>query len=103
MNNDALDNIKRLRDALNEAIAAMEAGREVKVEEKLPCDEQWNEVNVFRDRDYRCVVRPREVWVNDYRGDKWRMLRTREEADKRAIRDIIRWIRFVEDQQEENQ
>ena len=63
MSNDALDNIKRLRDALNEAIAAMEAGREVKVEEKLPCDEQWNEVNVFRDRDYRCVVElVRRAW-----------------------------------------
>jgi len=96
MNNDALYNIKRLRDALNEAIAAMEAGREVKVEEKLPCDEQWNEVNVFRDRDYRCVVRPREVWVNMYSGDSWAMCRTREEADKRARSSRIRCIRFVE-------
>jgi hypothetical protein len=38
MNNDALDNIQRLRDVLNEAIAALEAGRDVRVEEKHPSD-----------------------------------------------------------------
>ena len=36
MNNDALNNIKRLRDVLNEAIAAMESGRDVRIEQKLP-------------------------------------------------------------------
>lgn len=96
MSNDALDNIKRLRDALNEAIAAMEAGREVKVEEKLQSGEQWNEVAVFRARDYRCVVRPREVWVNEYGGGVAGAFGSKKEADERATPNRIRCTRFVE-------
>ncbi|NLE27184.1 MAG: hypothetical protein GX625_17985 [Clostridiaceae bacterium] len=110
MNNDALDNIKRLRDVLNEAIAALEAGRDVRVEEKHPSDtEAWNEVAVFRDRDYRCVVRPREVWVNeypdglDYAGLGRKFYDSREIADACARDSRIRCIRFVEAPPEENQ
>ena len=94
--NDALDNIKRLRDVLNEAIAAMESGREVKVEEKLPYGGAWVEVIEFVQRDYRCVIKPREVWVNEYPRNVATMWRTREEADERATQDRIRCIHFVE-------
>ena len=110
MNNDALDNIKRLRDVLNEAIAALEAVREVRVEEKHPRDVvTWHEVAVFRDRDYRCVVRPREVWVNeypdglDYAGLGRKFYDSREIADACARDSRIRCIRFVEAPPEENQ
>ncbi len=97
MSNDALNNITKLRDVLNEAIAAMESGREVRVDEKRPCDvETWHEVAVFCDRDYRCVVKPREVWINEYPRNVMTMWRTREEADERATQDRIRRTRFVE-------
>ena len=104
MNNDALDNIKRLRDVLNEAIAALEAGRDVRVEEKHPSDtEAWNEVAVFRDRDYRCVFRPREVWANEYPDGGRKFYDSREIADACARDSRIRCIRFVEAPPEENQ
>ena len=97
MSNDALNNITKLRDVLNEAIAAMESGREVLVEEKRPCDvATWHEVAVFCDRDYRCTIKPREVWVNEYPRNVATMWRTREEADERATQDRIRCTRFVE-------
>lgn len=93
--NDALDNIKRLRDVLNEAIAAMESGREVKVEEKLPSEEEWHNV-AFRDRKYRCVIKPREVWVNEYPYGTTAIHYSREDAEIRATPDRIRCTRFVE-------
>ena len=94
--NDALDNIKRLRDVLNEAIAAMEAGREVKVEEKLPYGGAWVEVIEFVQRDYRCVIKPREVWVNEYPGGGRKFYDSRDVADACARDSRIRCIRFVE-------
>ena len=97
MNNDALNNIKKLRDVLNEAIAALEAGRDVRVEEKHPSDtEAWNEVAVFRDRDYRCVFRPREVWANEYPDGGRKFYDSREIADACARDSRIRCTRFVE-------
>jgi hypothetical protein len=96
VSNDALDNIKRLRDVLNEAIAAMEEGREVRIEQKLPYGGVWDEMFEFAQRDYRCVIKPREGWVTEYAGDKWAVWSTREEADKRAMSDRIRCTRFVE-------
>ena len=97
MNNDALNNIKKLRDVLNEAIAALETGRDVRVEEKHPSDtEAWNEVAVFRDRDYRCVFRPREVWANEYPDGGRKFYDSREIADACARDSRIRCTRFVE-------
>ena len=97
MNNDALNNIKKLRDVLNEAIAVLETGRDVRVEEKHPSDtEAWNEVAVFRDRDYRCVFRPREVWANEYPGGGRKFHDSREIADACARDSRIRCTRFVE-------
>ena len=94
--NDALDNFKRLRDVLNEAIAAMESGREARIEQKLPYGGVWDEMFEFAEREYRCVLKPREVWVNEYPRNVATMWRTREEADERATQDRIRCIRFVE-------
>jgi len=97
MNNDALNNIKKLRDVLNEAIAVLETGRDVRVEEKHPSDtEAWNEVAVFRDRDYRCVFRPREVWANEYPDGGRKFYDSREIADACARDSRIRCTRFVE-------
>lgn len=93
--NDALDNIKRLRDVLNEAIAALEAGREVKVEEKLPSEDVWHNV-AFRDRKYRCVIKPREVWANEYPGGGRKFYDSREIADACARDSRIRCTRYVE-------
>lgn len=98
MNNDALNNIKKLRDVLNEAIAALEAGREVQVEEKRPCDvATWHEVAVFRDRDYRCTIKPREVWINENADGSLRCaaMKTREYAQFSAVKGRNP-IRFVE-------
>jgi hypothetical protein len=103
MNNDALNNIKKLRDVLNEAIAAMESGREVRVEEKHPCDVvTWHEVAVFRDRDYRCVIKPREIWVNEYPYGTAAIHHSLEEAEGLATPDRIRCTRFVEAMDDEH-
>jgi hypothetical protein len=83
MNNDALNNIKKLRDVLNEAIAALEAGREVQVEEKRPCDvATWHEVAVFRDRDYRCVIElVRRAWNFATAAERKRMMEIDERKE----------------------
>ena len=88
--------MKRLRDVLNEAIAAMEAGREVMIEQKLPYGRVWGEMFKFAERDYRCVIKPREIWVNEYSCGKWAAWPTREEADKREVSRRIRCTRYVE-------
>ena len=94
--NDALNNIKRLRDVLNEAIAAMEAGREAKIEEKLPYGGAWVEVIELVEREYRCTIRPREIWVNEYVGGLAGVFDSKKEADERATPNRIRCTRFVE-------
>jgi hypothetical protein len=101
--NDALDNFKRLRDVLNEAIAAMEAGREVMIEQKLPYGGVWDEMFEFAEREYRCVLKPREVWVNEYPGGATCWHDSRELADRCARDSRIRCTRYVEAPPEENQ
>lgn len=96
MNNDALNNIKRLRDVLNEAIDAMEAGREVMIEQKLPYGGVWDEMFEFAERDYRCVIKPREVWVNEYPAGGRIFYDSRDIADAYARDSRIRCTRYVE-------
>ena len=98
--NDRLEKLacmKRLHDALSEAIAALESGRDADVEYRY-FEHAWHRYQWLdtEHRDYRCTIKPREVWVNEYSDDKWAAWRTREEADKRAMSDRIRCTRFVE-------
>ena len=101
--NDALDNFKRLRDVLNEAIAAMESGREARIEQKLPYGGVWDEMFEFAEREYRCVLKPREVWVNEYPAGMRIFHDSRDVADACASDSRIRCTRFVEAPPEENQ
>lgn len=101
MSNDALNNVKRLRDVLNEAIAAMEEGREVKVEEKLFYGRGWVQVIEFAQHDYRCVIKPREVWVNTSGGKLGEYVHaSREEAlaDSRPNSEPIRFVEAPDDE-----
>ena len=96
--NDRLEKLacmKRLHDALSEAIAALESGRDADVEYRYP-EHAWHRYPWLDSVEHRCTIKPREVWVNEYSGDSWAMCRTREEADKRARSSRIRCIRFVE-------
>ena len=94
--NDALDNFKRLRDVLNEAIAAMESGREARIEQKLPYGGVWDEMFEFAEREYRCVLKPREVWVNEYPAGGRIFYDSRDIADACARDSRIRCTRYVE-------
>lgn len=96
--NDRLEKLacmKRLHDALSEAIAALESGRDADVERRYP-EHAWQRYQWLDSVEHRCTIKPREVWVNIHPGDNWVMWRTREEAAGYQASDIIRCIRFVE-------
>ena len=96
MNNDALNNIKRLRDVLNEAIAAMESGREARIEQKLPYGGVWDEMFEFAEREHRCVIKPREVWVNTSGGKLGEYVHASREEALAYSQPNNKPIRFVE-------
>ena len=96
--NDRLEKLacmKRLHDALSEAIAALESGRDADVEYRYP-EHGWHCYPWLDSVEHRCTIKLREVWVNEYSCGKWAAWLTREDADKRAMSDRIRCTRFVE-------
>jgi hypothetical protein len=103
MTNDQLQHLKAVRDVLINAVELAEKNRYVTIEYRYRCTcGGWTLLNIEQ-CDYRCTIKPREVWVNEYSSGKWAAWPTREEADKRATSDRIRCTRFVEAPPEENQ
>lgn len=102
MNDDYLEHLRQLRDVLNDAIAAMESGREVRIEEKLPYGGAWVQVVEFGDREYRCTIKPREVWLNENADGSLRCaaMKTREYAQFSAMkgRNPIRFVEALDDE-----
>ena len=98
MRTESLDSLKQLRDVLNKAIAAIESGREVEIDIKLPGEYggTWQEFDLGPHREFRCIITPREVWINENMDGSLRLvaMRTRTEAQASASpgHDPIRFI-----------
>jgi len=102
--NDRLEKLacmKRLHDALSEAIAALESGRDADVEYRSP-EHGWHCYPWLDSVEHRSTIKPREVWVNEYpdglnyEGLRRKFYDSREIADACARDSRIRCTRFVE-------
>jgi hypothetical protein len=96
--NDRLEKLacmKRLHDALSEAIAALESGRDADVEYRYP-EHAWHRYPWLDSVEHRCTIKPREVWVNEYVGGLAGAFDSRRDADEHATPHRIRCTRFVE-------
>ena len=96
--NDRLEKLacmKRLHDALSEAIAALESGRDADVEYRYP-EHGWHRYLWLGSVEHRCTIKPREVWVNEYPGGGRKFYDSRDVADACARDSRIRCTRFVE-------
>lgn len=103
MTNGQLADLKAVRDVLINAVELAEHGRDVTIEYRYrgTCG-GWTLLNTEQ-CDYRCTVRPREVWANEYWGGLGGVFCTKMVADEHATPNRIRCIRFVEAPPEDNQ
>jgi hypothetical protein len=96
MTNDQLQHLKAVRDVLINAVELAEKGRDVTIEYRYRCTcGGWTLLNIEQ-CDYRCVTKPREVWVNTCCGELGEYVHaSREEALAYSPRNS-KPIRFVE-------
>lgn len=99
MNREYLNTLRQLRDVLDQAIAAIESGREVEINTRFPGEYggAWQEFDFGRHQECRCVIMPHERWFNRLGNGNLSVYAhpTREEALRYANSDREP-IRFIE-------